>query len=234
MATTAFEIGNPDGVKGHALSSYSVGCSSPWGSGWGSRIIPSPVIKVPISHIRGQRSAGRATVSTNLWGVVKNLGNALTIAKDSLIRGLDYSEIPDVAAYQDVQQQWNYGYREMLEAAIHDGNCRPTHMDIADYPKNSVSVRPLTRFSARDRLIYDALVFTMASQIDININPSVHSSRWDHGRGNLLLGITRGITRGVFLKTQRRLESWRTYIWPQSTSTSGRTTSASSDTRMMS
>ncbi|MFC5170015.1 RNA-directed DNA polymerase [Streptomyces mutomycini] len=86
-------------------------------------------------------------------------------------------------AYEDIHHQWDRGYREMLEKAIFAGDCRPTHTEIIDYPKNAISVRPLTRFSARDRIIYDALVFQIAPSIDRQIHASVHSYRWHHSRG---------------------------------------------------
>ncbi|MER5480009.1 RNA-directed DNA polymerase [Streptomyces sp. NPDC002734] len=111
------------------------------------------------------------------------LTRTLSTAKDLLIRNQEYSEIPDVAAYADIEHQWNRGYRETLEVAIADGDCTPRHTEIVDYPKNAISFRPLARFSARDRLIYDALIFSAAASIDRQIRKPVYSYRWDHRIG---------------------------------------------------
>lgn len=111
------------------------------------------------------------------------LSQQLTNAKDLLIAGQTYSEVPDVLAYEDIHHLWDRGYREMLEQAIREDNCGPTHTEIVDYPKSEISVRPLARFSARDRIIYDALVFRLAGEIDRQIHRAVHSYRWDHSKG---------------------------------------------------
>ncbi|MFJ3022506.1 RNA-directed DNA polymerase [Streptomyces tendae] len=111
------------------------------------------------------------------------LTRTLSTAKDLLIRNQEYSEIPDVVAYADIEHQWDRGYRQTLEAAIADGDCIPRHTEIVDYPKNSISFRPLARFSARDRLIYDALIFSVAARIDRQIRKPVYSYRWDHRSG---------------------------------------------------
>ncbi|MEE1837449.1 RNA-directed DNA polymerase [Streptomyces sp. SP17KL33] len=86
-------------------------------------------------------------------------------------------------AYEDVHHQWDRGYREMLEEAILAGDCGPTQAEIVDYPKSDISVRPIARFSARDRIIYDALVFGIAGDVDRQIHRSVHSYRWHHSEG---------------------------------------------------
>ncbi|QOV35252.1 RNA-directed DNA polymerase [Streptomyces ferrugineus] len=111
------------------------------------------------------------------------LTRTLSTAKDLLVRNQGYSEIPDVAAYADIEHQWDRGYRKTLEGAIRDGDCTPTHTEIVDYPKNSITFRPLARFSARDRLIYDALIFSAAAGIDKQIRKHVYSYRWDHNTG---------------------------------------------------
>ncbi|MEW2267852.1 RNA-directed DNA polymerase [Streptomyces sp. NPDC047868] len=109
-----------------------------------------------------------------------DLSDRLTTALRSLISGQEFSEIPDIAVYDDVRDQWNKGYCEELQNAIRDGNFGPHHTEIVDYPKNDIAVRPLTRFSAPDRLIYDAIVFEISSALDISRNPSVYSYRWNH------------------------------------------------------
>ncbi|MFK0291104.1 RNA-directed DNA polymerase [Streptomyces sp. NPDC090442] len=112
-----------------------------------------------------------------------DLSGRLTKAKDLLIAGENESEVPDVIGYQDVRHQWERGYRETLEQAIEDGACGPDSTNIIDFPKTDLTVRPLARFSTRDRLIYDALVFTVAGEIDRQLHPGVSSYRWNRFRG---------------------------------------------------
>ncbi|WP_442815858.1 reverse transcriptase domain-containing protein [Streptomyces sp. NBC_01768] len=45
--------------------------------------------------------------------------------------------------------------------------------------KDPVSVRPLVRFSIRDRILYESLVFGLAHSVDKEIFPSVYSYRWN-------------------------------------------------------
>lgn len=111
------------------------------------------------------------------------LKRTLTTAKDLLVTNQEYSEIPDVAAYADIEHQWLRGYREYLETAIKEGDCIPRHTEIVDYPKNDITFRPLARFSARDRLIYDALIYSAAPSIDRQIRRPVYSYRWNHNTG---------------------------------------------------
>jgi hypothetical protein len=112
-----------------------------------------------------------------------DLSSRLTKAKDLLIAGEAESEVPDVIGYQDVRHQWERGYRETLEQAVEDGACGPDSTSIIDFPKTDLTVRPVARFSTRDRLIYDALVFTVADQIDRHLHPDVSSYRWDRFKG---------------------------------------------------
>ncbi|MFF5980371.1 RNA-directed DNA polymerase [Streptomyces olindensis] len=112
-----------------------------------------------------------------------DLSDRLTIALASLIFGQEFSEIPDIAVYGDVLDQWEKGYRQELEASIRDGDIGPRHTEIVDYPKNDISVRPLARFSAPDRLVYDAIVFEISPELDQFRHPSVYSYRWNHRDG---------------------------------------------------
>ncbi|WP_318202546.1 hypothetical protein [Streptomyces sp. SCL15-4] len=109
-----------------------------------------------------------------------DIAEQLTTALRLLISGQEFSEIPDVAVYADVADQWNKGYCDELAAVIRDGNIGPSHTEIVDYPKNDIAVRPLARFSARDRLVYDALIFGIAAEVDKARHSSVYSYRWNH------------------------------------------------------
>ncbi|AYL37634.1 RNA-directed DNA polymerase [Streptomyces sp. PDY-4] len=107
----------------------------------------------------------------------------LNAALRLLVSGQEFSEIPDIAAYGDVQSQWEAGLRDELAATIRDGNCTPRHTEIVDYPKSDIAVRPLARFSARDRLIYDSLIFELAADLDNFRKGQVYSYRWNHRIG---------------------------------------------------
>ncbi|MFD9104106.1 hypothetical protein ACFVZN_23845 [Streptomyces virginiae] len=111
---------------------------------------------------------------------MENLKLRLDTALRLLISARDFSDIPDVAAYADIADQWASGYRDSLEISILDGDYGPRHTEIVDYPKSSLAVRPLARFSARDRLVYDALTFDLAAEIDQHRHTSVYSYRWSH------------------------------------------------------
>ncbi|GGS80900.1 hypothetical protein GCM10010222_22750 [Streptomyces tanashiensis] len=138
--------------------------------------------------LRPQASSCPARIAS-WWGTcirqrgTVDLSGRLTKAKDLLIAGEAESEVPDVIGYQDVWHQWERGYRETLEQAIEDGACGPDSTSIIDFPKTDLTVRPVARFSTRDRLIYDALVFTIADQIDRHLHPGVSSYRWDRFKG---------------------------------------------------
>ncbi|WP_162002552.1 RNA-directed DNA polymerase [Streptomyces sp. CB01881] len=110
----------------------------------------------------------------------------MDLAKRLLVPGRagdqDYSAIPDVAGYADIQDQWLAGYRKTLLSSIRDGDCTPTYTEIIDYPKDSINFRPLARFSARDRIIYDALIYLVTPDIDRHLDRRVFSYRWDHQR----------------------------------------------------
>ncbi|SFT30933.1 RNA-directed DNA polymerase [Streptomyces sp. ok210] len=112
-----------------------------------------------------------------------DLSYRLSNALYGMTSGQEFSEIPDIAAYDDIASQWNKGYREEREQSIRDGNIGPRHIEIVDYPKNEISVRPLARFSAADRLVYDAMVFEIAPDLDDFRHNSSYGYRWHHASG---------------------------------------------------
>lgn len=111
-----------------------------------------------------------------------DLTRRLNKAKYLLLKDEPYAELPDVLGYRDIDHQWERGYRAMLERAIRDGETGPSGTEIIDYPKSDIAVRPLARFEPRDRLIYDAMVFGLAADIDSQLPRSVYSYRWHHRR----------------------------------------------------
>lgn len=88
-----------------------------------------------------------------------------------------FEELPDVIALDDIALFWPT-LSEEIRRDIINGDTRIRSVEIIDLPKDPVSVRPLVRFSLRDRILYDSLVFALASQIDRQIFGSVYSYRW--------------------------------------------------------
>ncbi|WP_176956327.1 MULTISPECIES: RNA-directed DNA polymerase [unclassified Streptomyces] len=106
------------------------------------------------------------------------LKRELNVAKRLLLRSQAASEIPDIISHADLHHQWS-AIRDAIDKEVQGGNCGPLNTEILEYPKGAIDVRPLSRFSVRDHLVYDALVFRLASAIDSNISRNVYSYRWD-------------------------------------------------------
>ncbi|MFH8479742.1 RNA-directed DNA polymerase [Streptomyces sp. NPDC018055] len=88
-----------------------------------------------------------------------------------------FEELPDVIALDDVARFWPTLSNE-IQRDIAIDNTRIQNIEVIDLPKDPVSVRPLVRFSLRDRILYEALVFGLARQVDRQIFSSVYSYRW--------------------------------------------------------
>ncbi|GLY51891.1 RNA-directed DNA polymerase [Lentzea sp. NBRC 102530] len=86
-------------------------------------------------------------------------------------------DINDIADWHDARSLREQITPHVL-ARIHDDNVRPTGVQIVDYPKDVINVRPLARFTIDDHLIYSTLVFQIARSIDNTIGRAVHSYRW--------------------------------------------------------
>ncbi|MFD8375264.1 RNA-directed DNA polymerase [Streptomyces sp. NPDC059688] len=106
------------------------------------------------------------------------LKRELNVAKRLLLRSQAASEIPDIIAHADLDHQW-YEIRDVIDKEVQDEKCGPLNTEILEYPKGAIDVRPLSRFSVRDHLVYDALVYRLASAIDANISRNVYSYRWN-------------------------------------------------------
>ncbi|MCQ0023155.1 RNA-directed DNA polymerase [Streptomyces somaliensis DSM 40738] len=105
------------------------------------------------------------------------LKRELNVAKRLLLRSQAASELPDIIAHADLHHQWAE-IRDTIDAELQSGKCGPLNTEILEYPKGAIDVRPLSRFSVRDHLVYDALVYRIASKIDSNISQNVYSYRW--------------------------------------------------------
>ncbi|MFB7777342.1 RNA-directed DNA polymerase [Streptomyces bauhiniae] len=99
------------------------------------------------------------------------------MAKRLLLRSQAASEIPDVIAHADLHHRWPV-IRDEIDEEVQRGNCGPLNTEIIEYPKGAIDVRPLSRFSVRDHIVYDALVYRLAPAVDRNISKSVYSYRW--------------------------------------------------------
>lgn len=86
-------------------------------------------------------------------------------------------DIPDIIQYADIASRWET-LRQHLLVSIETEKCYPTSVEIVDLPKDRLAVRPLARLDISHRLIYEALVVSLAPTIQRAISRSVYSSRW--------------------------------------------------------
>ncbi|MGW7484405.1 reverse transcriptase domain-containing protein [Nonomuraea muscovyensis] len=93
-------------------------------------------------------------------------------------------DLPDIIAHADVHNSWPR-YRSSLISNMLSGEYRPGLVQVVDLPKDKLTVRPLARLQLRDRLIYEALTFSIAERIDREIPRSVYSYRWSTLKGDL-------------------------------------------------
>ncbi|MDY0815109.1 RNA-directed DNA polymerase [Kitasatospora purpeofusca] len=101
----------------------------------------------------------------------------LDLAWRRLYGGHGQSEIPDIINLDDIFSSW-YDFRRLVISGLESGFVGPDYVEIIDLPKNFVAVRPIARLSVQDRLVYDALVFSIAHLIENQLHPSVFSARW--------------------------------------------------------
>ncbi|MFF9377165.1 reverse transcriptase domain-containing protein [Streptomyces griseoluteus] len=94
-----------------------------------------------------------------------------------LYKGRGQSEIPDVINLADVNSSWPE-FRAGVRASLKSGQVGPDYVEIIDAPKNPFAVRPIARLTVHDRLVYDTLVFAIASLIESELRESVFSARW--------------------------------------------------------
>lgn len=107
----------------------------------------------------------------------------LDMAWRRLFSGRGQSEVPDIINFADINASW-IDVRSDVVTAIRSGHVGPDYVEILDSPKNAVAVRPISRLSVHDRLVYDTLVFSIAELIEPQLQDSVYSARWnDKGKG---------------------------------------------------
>ncbi len=117
------------------------------------------------------------------------LERELNVAKRLLLRSQAASELPDIIAHADLHHQWSE-IRTTIDEEMRDEKSGPLNTEILEYPKGAIDVRPLSRFSVRDHLVYDALVYRLATAIDANLLSSVYSYRWNSKTGQLGFPVT--------------------------------------------
>lgn len=98
-------------------------------------------------------------------------------AWNHLYKGRGQSEIPDVINLADINSSW-LEFRARVRASLRSGQVGPDYVEIIDAPKNPFAVRPIARLTIHDRLVYDTLVFSIASLIEGQLRESVFSARW--------------------------------------------------------
>lgn len=109
-----------------------------------------------------------------------NVPRVLTSTWRHHYRGRYNEELPDVIGLDDLRLFWPTLYNSLL-SDLRAGNTRIDNIEIVDLPKDKISVRPLVRFSTRDRILYEVLVFRLARAVDSQIFDSVYSYRWSRG-----------------------------------------------------
>ncbi|WP_159029851.1 RNA-directed DNA polymerase [Streptomyces marincola] len=87
-------------------------------------------------------------------------------------------ELPDVIGLDDISRFWPSLHNSIRDDLL-ENRTRIRSIEIINLPKDPISVRPLVRFSIRDRILYEAIVFGIAAAVDRQIFPSVYSYRWN-------------------------------------------------------
>jgi hypothetical protein len=100
--------------------------------------------------------------------------------------------LPDIISLADVDNEWS-NFKDSLIRRVVNGEYSPTLVDVIDLPKDELNVRPLSRFSLEDRLVYEACLFAVAPIIDTVIPNRVYSYRWSKWKGRLYSPKTRWV-----------------------------------------
>lgn len=100
--------------------------------------------------------------------------------------------LPDVISLADVDNEWP-SFKSALLRRVENGEYSPTLVDVIDLPKDELTVRPLSRFSLEDRLIYESCLFAITPIIDSVIPNRVYSYRWSRMKGRLYSPKTRWV-----------------------------------------
>ena len=85
-------------------------------------------------------------------------------------------EAPDIVNFEDLKPFWRTLRSEILND-LDNSSWGPGYVEIVEHPKNPLSVRPIARFSIKDRLIYDALAAVVAESIEPLLSDRVYSYR---------------------------------------------------------
>ncbi|MFD4653807.1 reverse transcriptase domain-containing protein [Streptomyces sp. NPDC058441] len=109
--------------------------------------------------------------------MARSIAPYLDKAWSRLYRGRGQSEIPDIINLADINSSWPEFRARVIDSLV-SGHVGPDYVEIIDAPKNPFAVRPIARLTVHDRLVYDALVFTIANLIDGQLRESVFSARW--------------------------------------------------------
>lgn len=109
--------------------------------------------------------------------VFRRIEDSAAAAWSCFIRETKTGSLNDVIDWSDL-----YPAKEHIiydaTTRIKEGGVRPTRLQVVDYPKDAINVRPLVRFSIEDRIVYSSLALQIARAIDNSLNASVYSYRW--------------------------------------------------------
>ncbi|MFJ8882470.1 reverse transcriptase domain-containing protein [Streptomyces sp. NPDC102402] len=113
-----------------------------------------------------------------LGGTMLNVARILDATWRNHYKGRYLEELPDVIGLDDISRFWPSLHNAIRDDLAQD-KTRIQSIEIINLPKDPVSVRPLVRFSIRDRILYESLVFGLAHSVDKEIFSSVYSYRWN-------------------------------------------------------
>lgn len=132
---------------------------------------------------------------------IADLSDRLEDAWKYLLLNAGDRYLPDVISLADVDNEWP-SFKRALLRRVESGEYSPTLVDVIDLPKDELNVRPLSRFSLEDRLIYESCLFAIAPIIDSVIPNRVYSYRWSRWKGRLYSPRTRWV---LMQKRARRI-----------------------------
>lgn len=94
-------------------------------------------------------------------------------------------EVPDVLRFADYALAWNET-RGAIERELDNDSYLPRPPVVVEMPKDGFASRPISLFSPRDRVVYEAIIDQLAPHIDRALPKEVYSARVrDHKSGGI-------------------------------------------------
>jgi len=113
----------------------------------------------------------------------------LDVAWRRMVKEAARSDLPDPLLLADYNYSWRDVKTQILSEMSSNNGYVPRQAEILDLPKDALTVRPIARMRPEDQVVYDALVFSIASVLDSHLNPAVYSYRWNSEKETLRSGV---------------------------------------------